>query len=659
MRRNIYKISLVLTTLEGGAGLYFLLRIPSMDRNAQFFGYSLGRLGIVFFALILLLCFAILTVKAFSDERWLDRFHLWLHTRLVPGDRLLVVMLTLSALTSVGFLLISIWNVPTIHEYTWYASIFKYNLYTYEVLLVILDRLMPLLVWATLVLFQSLFVLYFAFRERFRKEGFWNWPVISKTVLVQGMVILSMFQWSVYALGVWLSKLMPGWYWDVFIRPLNPRLLLFPVMLGLSLAVVWYILRNPRRIRLSLLLIVALGYTLQISFGFVAGQGYEYIRLKYTDTGHRAYANIAVADFMEPLAAVKEYEQRYGQKMFPSTKPPGVVLFYILLEKVVNTLSPEQTNEGRFLVLTRFMAIVFPLVALLVVGIIYTLARQLVEPEQAIAPAILFIFIPNIILIPMFLDQVLYPLVFMFGVLLLWRVMKTRSLLLALAAGIYIYIAVFFTFAMVPLLPFFVLLLGLDFLMNYKSRRIAQPVWLFFALGIGILVALISFRLFLNYDILLRYETANRVVRNFDFILRTGGKRTEDFTTIAVQPGIGQILRAAFLNNLEFAAAVGFPVYLLFLWRAIGTLTRLVRRKASELDIAMGALLLTFLALNAYGQMQGEAARLWMFWVPMVVIFAGLELLSQFRRRELAFTLVVTLQLVTMWITFLFQDFLV
>jgi hypothetical protein len=293
------------------------------------------------------------------------------------------------------------------------------------------------------------------------------------------------------------------------------------------------------------------------------------------------------------------------------------------------------------------------------VGSIYSFTRQLVEPEQAIAPAILFIFIPSILLIPMFLDQVLYPLLFMWGVLLLWRVMKRRSLLLAFAAGIYIYIAVFFTFAMVPLLPFFALLVGLDYLMNYKNRRIAQPVSLFIVLGMGILITLISFRVFLNYDILLRYETANRVVRNFDFVLRTGGTMTEALATTAIRPGVGQILRAALLNNLEFAASVGFPVFLLFLWRAIATVARLVRRRATELDLALGALLLTFLALNAYGQMQGEAARLWMFWVPMVVIFAGLELLSQFRRKELGFYLVITLQLITIWMTFLYQDFLV
>jgi hypothetical protein len=660
LKRNAYRTFLALTTLEGVVASFFLLRIPSMDRNVQFLGYSLSRLGVAFVTLVFALFFAFLTARAFFDERWLDRLHHWLQTRLTLGDRLLVVTLTLTALAIGGILLIFIWNLTIVHQYDWYSSVFKSSFhYVYEFLLVIFDRLTPLLVWATLVVIQLQLTLYLVFQGRYKEERFWNWPIVSKTILVLGMVLLSVIHWSVLALGMRLEKLLPGWYWEVYRRSLDARQMVFLAMLGLSLILVTYILRNPRRTVLNLALIVGLGYLLQISFGFAEGQGYEYIRRKYTDSYHRTYANIAAADSIAPLTAVREYEQRYGQKMFPSTKPPGVVFFYILLEDVVNTVSPEQTVEGRFLVLTRFMAVAFPLVAILVVGTIYSFMRQLVEPEQAIAPAILYIFVPNILLIPMFLDQVLYPLLFMLGVLLLWFAMKRRSLLLAFAAGIYIYCAVFFTFAMVPLLPFFALLVGLDYLINYKNHRIAQPLSLFIVMGLGILFTLISFRLFLNYDILLRYETANRVVRNFDFILRTGGTMTEALATTAVRPSVGQIIRAALLNNLEFAAAVGIPVFLLFVWRAIATVVRLVRRQVTELDLALGALLLTFVALNLYGQMQGEAARLWMYWVPMVVIFGGLELTSQFRRKELAFYLVITLQLITIWMTFMYQDFLV
>jgi hypothetical protein len=118
-------------------------------------------------------------------------------------------------------------------------------------------------------------------------------------------------------------------------------------------------------------------------------------------------------------------------------------------------------------------------------------------------------------------------------------------------------------------------------------------------------------------------------------------------------------LRAAFLNNTELAAAVGFPIFLLFLWRSVRTVISLVRRRATSLDFALGAMCLTYLALNLYGQVQGEVSRLWIFWVPMIVTFAGVELATQFKRRALVVNFVVLLQLITILMIFQFQDFLV
>ena len=111
MKRNAYRIFLALTTLEGVVALFFLLRITSMDRNAQIMGYSLRRLGVAFIALIIVLFFAYLTIRAFFDERWLDRLRHWLETKLVPGDRLLVVTFTLTAVAFGGILLVFIWNL--------------------------------------------------------------------------------------------------------------------------------------------------------------------------------------------------------------------------------------------------------------------------------------------------------------------------------------------------------------------------------------------------------------------------------------------------------------------------------------------------------------------------------------------------------------------
>ena len=305
------------------------------------------------------------------------------------------------------------------------------------------------------------------------------------------------------------------------------------------------------------------------------------------------------------------------------------------------------------------IAIVFPLVSFLVLGLIYLFIRPLVPLDDALLPSMLYVFIPNVILIPLFLDQVLYPLLFTLAIWLMWRAIKKRSFLMAFLVGLYIYLAIFFTFSLLTLIPLFLAMLGLDFIHLPRWRETPRSALLLALMGAGIIVLFLLFQYALNYDIFQRYETAMRIVRNFDFVIRTGQKATVDLTTTTVQPGLRQILRAAGLNNLELAAAVGFPVFLLFVWRAVRTAINILRRRAVELDYALGALVLTYIALNLYGQVQGEVSRLWIFWVPMMVLCAGVELASQFVRRERAVWLVVTLQLITMLMTFQFQDFIV
>lgn len=652
MRSRIYKLYLVLASIGGALALVFSLRAPAVTSSAS-------RLATSLLIALLTLALACLAVWAFLDRRASARFIQWLDRLMEPGSRLLVSTLVLIAGCLFALTLLIVWLDPQVHDYRWYSGIFKNTLHLYEVVLVVAGRLAPLLVWLMALLFQTLLAFLIAFSSRYRQKEFWNPGAISRTVLVLAMVVFSLLQWAVLGLQVSMHNLLPGWYWSVNRRPFNPRLLLFLALLAVSLGVVRYILRHPKRAWLCLLLLVGLGYLMQVGVGIVQGSGYEYIRMKYAGSKHSSYAHIATGDPYGPLEAVRRYEELYGFKMFPSTKPPGVLMLYFTMEKVVNLFSPGGNADARFLTLTMLLAYIFPLIAFLVIGVMYRFMRPLVKGEHALFPAILYVFVPNVILIPMFLDQALYPMLFMLGIFLMWRVVQTRSVLLAFLAGLYFYVVIFFTFSLLTLLPFFLVLLGLDYLLHRKERSIPHAVLMVAAMGVGIIALFVLMRVGLNYDIFRRYATAMRVVRNFDFILRTGEKVTIDLATQTVQPTFRQILRASFLNNLEFAAAVGFPIFFLFVWRLVRTLLALVRRRAGSLDLAFGAFSLTFIALNLYGQMQGEASRIWIFWVPMVVMFAGVELASQFQRKELALYAVIIMQVITILMIFQFQDFIV
>jgi hypothetical protein len=659
VKRAVFKIFFGLAAVEGLVLLLLTLRGLFISQNKLVIGQSTTALISPAVLVLSVLFFTILTVWAFIDSRWLEAFFQWLERRLGNGDRLLIASLALVA----GFLLVivmlGLWQLPQLHEYRWYASIFRRSLHFYEISLIVFERVYPLLLWSAALLLQALLALVVIFSDHYRRPGFWNWQVISKTVLVMGMVGLSLIQWGILALRISMRALLPGWYWAVYQRPASARHLVYLGIVILAIGLVTYILRHPHKVITSLVLLTGLGVATVFCLGYIQGQGAEYVRLKYAGTNHRSYALIATGESPRPLDVIREYEQRYGLKMFPSTKPPGVVVFYVVLEKVINAIQPRQTGEGRFLTFTRWLTLIFPVISFFVLWLLYFFVRRLVPREDALLPSLLYIFVPSVILFPLFLDQVLYPLLFLTGFILLYQVVKRRSFLLAFLAGLYIYVAVFFTFSLLTLIPLFLILLGLDYWLNYRERSISKAFWLVVGFASGIVVLFVLFRIFLNYDFFHRYAIAMRVVRNFDFILRTGQKATVDLTTTTIQPGLKQIFRAALLNNTELAAAVGFPIFLLFVWRSARTIIALVRRKATHLDFALGAMCLTYIALNLYGQVQGEVSRLWIFWVPMMVTFAGVELATQFRRRVLAVNFVVLLQLITILMIFQFQDFLV
>jgi hypothetical protein len=658
-KKTALKLYLTLAAIEGWALLSLALRGLFAGQD----GLALGRSTIALIApavlLLSTLLFTMLALWAFIDRRRVEAFLQWLDGLLAPGNRLLTTSLALFAGFVLLVVVLGVWQLPAIHEYTWYASIFRRSLHFYEISLIVMERVYPLLLWSAALLLQSLLALVLIFSHHYRQPGFWDWQVVSRTVLLLCMVGLSVLQWSILAMQVSMRALLPGWYWAVFQRPFSARHLVFLGIVVLAIGLVTYVLRHPQKAMTSLLLLTGLGVGIVFSLGYIQGQGAEYVRLKYAGTNHRSYALTATGESPRPLDVIREYEQRYGLKMFPSTKPPGVVTFYVALEKVIQAIQPRLTQESRFLVFTRWLTWIFPIVSFFVLWLLYFFVRRLVPQEDALLPSILYIFAPNVILFPLFLDQVLYPLLFLTGFILLYQVVKKRSVLLALLAGLYIYVAVFFTFSMLTLIPLFFVSLGLDYWLNYRERPISKTLWLAAGIGAGIALLFVLFRMFLNYDFFDRYAIAMRVVRNFDFILRTGQKATVDLATTTIQPSLVQILRAAFLNNIELAAAVGFPLFLLFVWRVVRTIVALLRRKATELDFALGAMCLTYIALNLYGQVQGEVSRLWIFWVPMIVTFAGVELATQFKRRVLAVNFVVLLQLITILLIFQFQDFLV
>ncbi len=196
--------------------------------------------------------------------------------------------------------------------------------------------------------------------------------------------------------------------------------------------------------------------------------------------------------------------------------------------------------------------------------------------------------------------------------------------------------------------------LVLHYVRERSGRSWAQLAWMALAIAAGTVVLYFVCLQLLNYNFFPRFEKTVAINHAFDFYKRVDLKPPagpESFST-----RLGQIVRAAWFNNLDFAAGMGFPIYILFAVQAFRLVRRLVKGSAASGDIILASLLASYVVLAFAGTAQGEVPRLWLFWMPTIVILASLELeLYAQRRPSLLFWLGLA-QLITIVLTYHFQD---
>ena len=654
--RAIYQIYMALAIIEGLVAEVLFLRVPSESENALFFGYSASRIMLGGAALVVMLFFAWALVMSFWRPHWLNRVHGRLNEWNAQGDRWLLVFIAFLYVTFIGGIGIVLFRSPLFQDYSTYAEIFRSTTALIETITSILFRARPLLLWLFALTFQTVLFLVLGFPEQSLNRKTFKVKVMFNALIVLGVITFSLLHWIILAMQMRVFADIPGWYWDIRAKPFSLRDGLFLLLLALSIALVGYVLNHPRKTKRNLLIIFALGWIVQVGFGVIEGQGFESLRLKYATSLHRSHALKSSADNISLLETIRDYENLYGSTMFQSTKPPGTLVIYIMTRYVSDWIHPQSTPQGRFRALTTFEAYVFPFISFVVVFVIYLFSKELLPEEDRLLPSILYILLPNVILLTLFLDQVLYPLLFISSAYIVIKVVEKRTFHLAVLSGAIIYLCAFFTFSMLPLIPFAFLYIGIDFLRNRPHRKVLNSLSLFLGIlaGLGLMFGIFYYAL--DYNVFTRYQGAMKVVRNFDFLLRVDAPRGEQLPNTGFLLPPRYILGAFALNNLEFASAVGFPIYLLFIVQGVATLSAFVKRKITPQHAILASFLATFLAMNIFAPIQGEAARLWIFWTPMIVLFAGSSIAALFKPHNRMTYLLVFLQLTTIYLTFKFQD---
>ena len=627
-----------LAALEGLLALVFLLKDPSAE-GALLLGYSAMRLALAGAALLLTVPMLWAAWQKLTGRPTLAK---WLRN----GENLLLqkgfllpltILLALGAAVSAAYHLFFSAPLPLSAEI--FLSTRPQWLMLVKRLYAIYPRLLPLTLWLTALALQTLALWLAGYAPAFRqlrKDGAFGRAAVM--LLLSGAVF---FHWTVLVLQLKTFAVIRGWKWYFWQKEVPQPIWLFPLMLVTALGVVWLVLRRPEHIRRNLVTLILLGAGLQISFGFLAGGGFESLRLKYADSVFNNYAEAAAED-PGLWHALTNYEADYGGDWYLGTKPPGVLAVYILTQKASNLFLPAADNAGRFLSLTTFSAYVFPFLAFLVLLPLYRLAHELeLGQQESLLSAMLYIALPSVLLIPLFLDQVLYPLIFIAVLWLAWRALQNRSWQLAGLAGLATYAALYFGFSLLPLVPLIPLWFGLHFLSNRKSLSLQEVIKLGLAFAAGLLVMFLLFKWLLNYDILLRY--ANAMAQH---------RRAKDYV-----PGLEQVLYALLLNNAEMLTWSGMPFILLALVQMGRSVAACLRRQPQPVDELAAAFLLTYVALNLFGQTNGEVQRLWLFMLPVLALLAAKEILRLSRSKPAAISLIFFLQWITSWLLFTFQDF--
>ncbi len=642
MKTNYIRVFLALTFLEGLISLFTFFQIPSEGDNALILGFSPARIGfagLVTFILILVGLLLFLSLR--NREPWKKlqgKFEIWL-----DRDDVFITLFAV-LLFLVIFLLFLV-------------GVFKTgNAQLLGTPFTIYQRAESTLLWFTALSVQLLLLIN-ALKRMSLSKVFSLGGIFWKTIMICVLMGSSMIHWVILAFRLPVFTSIPGWFWYFRIKNFTSTDVLFIPLVFTAFVIIWFILQNPGKEFRNLVLLVLLGYLLQVGFGFVDGGGYDTIRDKDAGGGHRRYAAYA-CDEPKILDTLLNYDAYYLDDTYLTTKPPGVMLFYLVAQKLSNLIDSVNTYDAKLLRLLNFSARVFPLISFLVIFLIYYLSKQIFSVEKNLlvySPAILFVFLPNIILMPLTLYQVIYPLLFSAAITLTLITFLRKAFWLALLTGIFYYAALYFSFALLPIIPFGIILTGIYYLFNKSSYRLVDVLKIYGGIGLGLIIAYLAFRAFLNYDFFLRYKAAMDYHRYYDFVIRIQNQTTPIDNSF--YPNLYQIMMSLRLNNLDFFSWIGFPVALLFISRLVRSINAASHNNTKLIDLFTIAFFITYLALNLFGETQSEVGRIWLGLTPAFVLCGGYEIMEIFNYKKSGIFFIITLQLITMMTLFKFQDF--
>ncbi|MCP4705524.1 MAG: hypothetical protein GY865_13065 [candidate division Zixibacteria bacterium] len=466
-------------------------------------------------------------------------------------------------------------------------------------------------------------------------------------ILIGAIAIITILYWMILLFKINLFQKIPDFFWH-FMNYTDKSLSLLWLIVPLAILlyfVISYLLKNHENHKRNLLLIIIMGYIIQMGFGYMEGRGIDGIRQRMVTTGHSEFVKIAaMAPDMKKVAM--NYESTIGKTeelKFVQTKPPGHLLFYVFTFEVASIFKEDSDPEQNFITLVTFSAYIYPLLTYLVIIPLFYISRIFLKAGAAYLPCILYLFIPSVTLVTLHLDQVLYPLLFISGLLLILNGCKKDKMILSILSGVFIYFALYFSFSLLPIIP-----LGLMFGASYIYSDLAsdnkiKSLGRFVAgLIIGWISAHLLFWFLLDYNVFVRYQNA--------MAFHQAWKQWES--------SLSNIALYGFVNYIEFVCWMGLPISILFFAGSHKKFTELIKKQFNLSNLLFAVVILIFLLLGIFGKTKSEVGRLWIFMIPIVLLFVSTELQDRFKDKlKPALWFILSFQLITILFIKRFQDF--
>jgi hypothetical protein len=626
----IAPVMLFLVTLEGFLAVWSMFNGPASLSDTTMLGSLLPRIlaGLVLVSLVLPCGYA--AARSLLAPGWL-REKLRLLDDIVATKRAATTYVVL------GLIYISVVGGFTL-------LLFRYSLVpeTPHAIRVAVGRLYGGLLWLTSIPIQLLLLMALRYHRNLKvafSAGSPGWKGFLALLVVLGASI----QWITLATRAeWVTRIW-GRSWGYDFGGLRPSHVHLLVVVAIGVVGAGWLLRIPRGKAYGVLLCVLLAFVLQVEYGYAKGQGFDSLRKSYLRYGQSAELQLTCEYKGGLVESIANYEAEHSQSYWLSSKPPGLLAFYLMFRALVGLFNPEILASSGYCLslLATIGSYTMPAVASLTVLPIYWVVRLLRPDLGGYSVALLYSTVPSVLRTPLLPDQFLFPLVFMLTVVVVTKVVAARRFSHAAMVGCAMYVCVFVSFSLLSIIGIALVWLLIDHLAGERRRTthdLLLPA-LGIILGFGVTAVLVW------------------VMVGYNPVVRLGGALAAQRQIMQEPSNLGELLNRWMLNGIEFAFSFGFPAAVLLLVSIATCTTSLVRGRGTMAETLSVAFLFTVLGTGVAWQMRAEVGRLWLFLMPIgcVALVGGVSKLVE--SEEQAILAVSVLEVITACLMFIYMGY--